>query len=191
MIANLPTGVRGRLLALGLTVLALALVWAVVVDPLLGWKTALTDAVDNRGAVARRMALTAETLPALRQQARGEGQDRAPAAALLEGTTDALAGAALQVRVRELANQAGVSLTSAEALPAEAIGVFRRIGMRVTATSAWPVLVRLLQALEQASPRMLVDDMQLQAALSLGTETTRPVSATFTVFAFRAAVAAP
>ncbi|RYJ04118.1 MAG: hypothetical protein EON47_01595 [Acetobacteraceae bacterium] len=191
MIATLPTGLRGRLLALGLTVLVLALVWAVVVDPLLGWKTALTDAVENRGAVARRMALAAETLPALRQQAQGEGQDRAPAAALLEGNTDALAGAALQVRVRELANQAGVSLASAEALPAEAIGVFRRIGMRVTAAGAWPVLVRLLQALEQASPRMLVDDMQLQAALSLGTETTRPVNATFTVFAFRAAVAAP
>lgn len=189
MIATLPTGSRGRLLALGLTLFVVALAWAVVVDPLLGWQTALTEAVDNRGAIARRMALAAETLPALRLQAQGES--RAPAAALLEGNTDALAGAALQVRVRELANQAGVSLASAETLPAEATGTFRRIGMRVTAAGAWPVLVRLLQALEQANPRMLVDDMQLQSALSLATETTRPLNATFTVFSFRTGVAAP
>lgn len=187
MSASLPTGPRGRLLAVGVTLLALALVWAAVVDPLLGWHASLREAVANRGAVAARMVAVADRLPELRRQAQAETGGAPAAAALLEGSTDALAGAALQVRVRELASQSGASLASVESLPAEAAGAYRRIGVRITATDTWPVLVRLLQALDEASPRMLVDDLNLQAALSLaGATTTRPLSTTLTVFAFRA-----
>ena len=182
----LPTGPRGSLLAAGVTLLALALVWAAALDPLLGWRSALSEATANRGAVAARMAGVVETLPELRRQAQAETGGVPAAAALLEGSTDALAGAALQVRVRELATRLGVSLASVETLPAEGAGAFRRIGVRIAATEAWPILVGLLQAIEEASPRMLVDELQLQAALSItGATATRPLSATLTVFAFR------
>lgn len=195
MISALPTGARGRWLALGITMLAAALIWSAVIGPLVAWQASLITAGENRGAIARRMAALVETLPELRRQAgapesqgRGGGLGGQPdLAALLDGRTDALAGAALQVRLRELASQTGVSLASAETLPAEAVGGFRRISVRIAATGAWPVLVRLLEALDQASPRMLVDDVQLQSALSLGTETTRPLTVTLTVLAFRPA----
>ncbi len=191
MVVALPTGPRGRLLALGIALLLAAAVWAVLVDPLLGWHARLVGAVENRGAVARRMAAVAETLPELRRQA-AAGAEQPVAAALLEGATDALAGAALQVRVRELAAQAEASLTSSETLPAEAAGGFRRIGVRVSVTGTWPVLVRLLREVGQASPGMLVDDVQMQAAPSLVSGAARPLAVTLTVLAFRAAdLAAP
>lgn len=161
-------------------------VWAAVVEPLLDWHARLASAALNRGAVAERMAAVADTLPELRHQA-AAGAGQPITTTLLEGATDALAGAALQVRVRELATQAGASLTSSETLPAEAAGAFRRIGVRVAVTGAWPVLVRLLRDLEQASPGMLVDDLQVQAAASLATVAARPLIATLTVLAFRAA----
>lgn len=186
MMATLPEGPRGRLLALGLTLLLIVAAWLVVAEPLLAWHGQLTQDVANRGTVRQRMAAIAESLPELRRQMATGGA--APAAtALLEGTTDALAGAALQARVRELATLSEVSLTSVETLAAEASGSYRRIGVRISTTCSWPLLIRLLQELEQAGPAMLVDDVQLQAALSLAGAVTRPLTVTLTVLAFRAA----
>lgn len=185
MIAALPDGPRGRLLALGLTLLLIVAAWLAVAEPLLAWHRQVTQDVANRGAVRQRMAAIGESLPELRRQMATGGT--APVAmALLEGTTDALAGAALQARVRELATVSEVSLTSVETLAAETNGSYRRIGVRISTTCSWPLLIRLLQELEQAAPVMLVDDVQLQAAVSVAGTVTRPLTVTLTVLAFRA-----
>ena len=189
--SGLPTGRRGQMLALGLTALLLAAFWIAVAQPLLGWHAALGEAVRNRGAVARRMAVVAQELPELRRQAAAMAPTGTNSEALLDGATDALASAGLQVRVRDLASQAGISLASTETLPAEAAGGFRRIGVRIAATEPWPKVMALLQALDQANPRMLVDDLQLQSAPSLVGTTTYPLNLTLTVFAFRAATTPP
>lgn len=189
MSGTLPSGVRGRLLALGVGLLLLALGWVAVAEPLIGWHASLAQAVENRGAVARRMQVVAASLPAQRRQAETAAADTQVTSSLLEGDTDALAGAALQARLRELASGAQVSLTSAESLPAEAVGGLRRIGVRVSATAEWPVLIGLLQALDRATPRMLVDDLQLQKTVVVSGSVARPLGVTLTVLAFRAAEA--
>lgn len=187
MSAALPTGRRGQIVALGVTVLMAMVVWLGVLQPLLTWHDNLTQAADNREAVLQRMTALVETLPELRRQAEAEAE--APTtASLLAGASDALAGAALQTRVRELAAQSDASLTSTETLPAEAAGGFRRIAVRISTSVVWPVLVRLLDGLSQASPRMLVDDVQLRAGVAaVGGDATVPLTVTLTVFAFRAA----
>lgn len=187
MSAGLPMGRRGRVVALGVTAFMALVLWLGVLQPLLVWHGDLTQAALNRGAVLQRMAGLLETLPDLRRQAEAAGEAPA-AAALLAGATDALAGAALQTRVRELAAQFEASLTSTETLPAEAAGGFRRIAVRFSTTVAWPVLVRLLDGLGQASPRMLVDDVQLRAGTTVvGGSGIVPLNVTLTVFAFRSA----
>lgn len=187
MSAGLPVGRRGQVVAVGVTVLMAMAIWLGVVQPLLAWRGDLAAAAVNRGAVLARMTGLAETLPELRRQA--EAAAAAPAAtALLGGATDALAGAALQTRLRELAAQSDASLASTETLPAEDAGGFRRIAVRVSTSVAWPVLVRLLDGLAQATPRMLVDDVQLRAGTAVvGGSPVIPLNVTLTVFAFRSA----
>ncbi len=189
MAAPLPTGPRGRLLALGLTALAAAVLWLGLIGPVLAWYAERAELAERQGALVRRMAALAESLPALRARAEAAPADPAPDA-LLADASDAVAGATLQARVQELASRASTTLASAESLPAEQLGAFRRISLRVTLTAPWPALVELLRALDAASPRMLVDDLQVQPAPAMQLAG-RPLGATLTVLAFRAAAAAP
>ncbi|HSZ93414.1 MAG TPA: type II secretion system protein GspM [Acetobacteraceae bacterium] len=180
----LPEGLRGRLLALALTVTILAVLWAGCVQPLIDWHAARSDTLEQRRALLQRMSTLATTLPELQRQASGE---HAPAAALLEGASDAIAGAALQSLVQHMTSMAGAELNSMEILPAEQRGTYRRIGLRVATAAQWPVLVELLRAVEQGSPRMLVDDLQLRAPPVALRAANTPISASFTIVAFRAA----
>nr|WP_280855587.1 type II secretion system protein GspM [Pararoseomonas indoligenes] len=184
----MPTGTRGRVLALGITVLLLAAVWLGAVAPLLDWHAARSERLAQRTALAARMAAVAETLPRLRQEAVAVGG--APPA-LLEGTSDSLAGAALQSQVQEMASRAGITLGSAELLPAEAAGRYRRLSLRLSVNGSWPALIALLQALEEGTPRMLVDELQVRDAPSIAPGAGRPVAASLTVIAFRAGGEAP
>lgn len=181
-----PTGPRGRALAMGITLVTVALAWALIAQPLIAWHAELVQAVENRSAVARRMEAVAGSLPDLRRRSE-EVASRGPTTALLEGGTDALAGAALQARLRDIATRLQLQFDSAEILSAEEAGGLRRIGVRISTITPWPVLARLLRELDAASPRLLVDDVQLQASVSLAGGVTRPLTASFTVFGFRAA----
>jgi general secretion pathway protein M len=187
---DLPTGRRGQLLALGLTLAVFGGAWAGIAAPMLDWYALRAEQVQARKAVARRMAELGETLPALRDQARWvAAPGRLAEGAVLEGASDALAAAALQGRLQEMAARAGAPLSSAEALPGEAAGAWRRIGVRVAVNAPWPAVVRLLQAIGTATPRMLVDDLQLRAPPLLLRTGARPVDASFTVLGFRAEAA--
>jgi general secretion pathway protein M len=181
-----PTGRKGRSLALGITLVMAAIIWVLIAEPLLAWHVDLRQAVENRGAVARRMEAVAESLPELRVRSE-EAAARGSAVALTEGSTDALAGAALQARLRDFAARSQLQLNSTETLAAEDAGGIRRIGVRISTIAPWPVLVRLLRELDEASPRLLVDDLQLQASVSLAAGSAGPLTASFTVLAFRAA----
>ena len=184
---DLPTGRRGQALAVGLSVAVLGGLWFGAAAPLLEQHALRSEQVQARRAVARRMAEIAETLPELRDQARRvAAPDRAVGGSVLDGASDPLAAAELQGRLQDMAGRAGAPLTSAEALPGEAAGAWRRIGVRVAVSAPWPAVVRLLQAVGTAEPRMLVDDLQLRAPPLLLRTGPRPMDASFTVIAFRA-----
>ncbi len=183
MASSLPTGRRGQLLASVLTLAVVASVWAGVVTPLVGWYTEQTQRLEQRRALAHRMADLVETLPALQAEAAGRDATGPAPSAVLAGETDAVAGAALQLLVQQMATGAGTSLSSVEVLPAEAVGSYRRIGLHVTLAAPWPALVNLLQSIEQATPPMLVDDVRLHG--STLPNVALPMDASFTVLAFR------
>jgi hypothetical protein len=88
-----------------------------------------------------------------------------------------------------MASSAGAELNSMEMLPAEQRGAYRRIGLRVAAAAQWPVLIELLRSIELGPPRMLIDDLQLRAPPVELRVANTPISAAFTVVAFRAAAA--
>lgn len=186
MTLALPTGRTGRALALGLTLVVLASLWAVAVAPLVAWYGDRADAIAQHRALARRMAELAETLPGLQRRSAAATASGPAPETLLEGGTDAIAGAALQEAVQAMAGKAGASLASVEMLPVEPDGSYRRIGLRVSLTTPWPVLIHLLQSVEQATPRMLIDDLQVHGARLLVRPDAAPLDVAFTVLAFRA-----
>ena len=187
----LPVGRPGKVLAAGLALFALVAVWAAVVGPLLDWHAERAEALARQQTLALRMANLVRTLPELRQQAEAAVTDGPSPDAVLKGATDAVAGAALQQVVQEMAARAGASLSSTEALAAEQTGEYRRIGLRIALSAPWPVLVRLLQAVERATPMMLVDDLQLRG-LRLQVAAGDPaLDASMVVVAFRAGTTLP
>jgi general secretion pathway protein M len=187
METTLPDGLRGQILATALTLTLLAALWFGLAAPLIGWYHDRAEALAQRQSLLRHMQALVETLPAL-EHVRPAGQ--ATRAALLPGATDALAAAAMQNAVQTMAAGSHVELASVETLPAEARGAYRRIGLRVSLSAPWPVLVGLLREAGQGEPGMLVDDLQLHAAAMEAplpaNAAGAPVSASFTLLAFRA-----
>ncbi len=109
--------------------------------------------------------------------------------ALLTGATDAVAAATLQGRVQDMAGSAGATLSSTEALPARQQGAYRRIALRVSLNASLPVLVRLLQSLDESTPRMLVDDLQCHTSpivIAQAHQTSPALDASMTIIGFRA-----
>jgi general secretion pathway protein M len=180
----LPDGRRGQILAIALTLAVLLALWLGVAAPLIGWYQAEAEALTQRQALLRHMQALADTLPAL-EHSPAAAKPAAPV--LLSGSTDALAAAAMQSAVQAMASRSGIELASMETLPAEPRGAYRRIGLRVSLTAPWPVVIDLLRAAGQGQPRMLVDDVQLRVSPVQGRNSAMPIGASFTLLAFRAA----
>ena len=186
----LPEGGRGRLLALGVSLLLLAAAWFGAVQPLIDSYDAGVLALRQRRELAGRMADLAGTLGALRQQAAALASAGPPTNATLGGATDAIAAASLQGLLESMTAAAGTHLTSAEALPAEQLGAYRRVSLRVSVDASWATLIALMQAIERATPRMFVDELQLHAQPTSDRVRELPLDISFTVLAFRAATSA-
>jgi general secretion pathway protein M len=183
----LPTGRNGHILAGALAVLALLVAWLVLAAPVLDWYGARSHRLlELRERAAREEGLI-QTLPTLRREAADAA--KTPTHSVLSGRTDAIAGAALQEQVQTLASAANASLTSAETLPAEQVGIYRRIGVRVELSAQLPVIVHLLQSLEEAEPSMMVDDIRLTGTPVGGLNNQLPLDGAFTVYAFRVGTA--
>ena len=184
----LPEGRRGAALALGLLAIALVVLWAGIIAPLADWYEARAHALGQQRTLAAHMVEIAATLPAMRVAMARAG--RGPAeGALLAGSSDAIAAAALQGTVEGIAHSVGADLTSIAILPGEPAGTWRRIGLRVEAQGTFAVIVGFLGAVLSGTPPMLVDDLSL-SSLVLDGPGQLPVeadsiAASFTIYAFR------
>ncbi len=174
-------------MAWALALLAALLLWFGGVAPIWSLYDARAVTLDQKQALAGRMAALAQSLPVLRKSAAsGPSGD---AQSLLEGATDAIASAGLLGRVQAMAAQAGVTLASIEALPTETPGgptSYRRISLRVSVSGPWGQMIALLRAFDQATPRMLVDDLQLRVLQGHADHDAAPLDGSLTVTALRA-----
>ncbi len=188
MIEGLPTGRRGQWLALALTLVVIGALWAGVAAPLVAWYDMRSDGIAQRGLLTERMTRLTLSIPALLAEAgAARNHQSAVRSDLLPASSDAVAAAALQQNLQNKAKDVAVPLSSIETLLVEPRGKYRRIALRVTLSAAWPQLLHLLQALEQGTPRILIDDLQLSASPVLSRPDGVPVNATFTIMAFRMA----
>ncbi len=191
---QLPEGRQGRILALLLALLALALLWLALLQPLLDWYGDRGEVLRQRQALAARMSLLVRRLPALRAQAQATALAGQPGAGILIDGSDAVASAAIQEKVSAMAAASGLSLSSTETLSAVRAGAYRRVAVRVSLEAPFPLVVRLLRSIETARPSLLVDDLQIHGTRLLGQSETAPLNVAFTVLGFRrpdAAAAGP
>ena len=140
MTRALPTGRKGQLLALGLTILVLAVLLA-----------GCGHAADRLARRARRGAGAEGGIGAAdggpgrdaREACRNRPRRPRPAGRArrrsLEGDSELVASAALQELLQAMFMQAGVQLNSVETLPDDETGAYRRIRLRVSFTASWPV----------------------------------------------------
>ena len=181
--ATLPEGRRGRLLALGVTLVVLLAVWIAVVSPLISFYGARADRLAERRTVALHMEQLAAQQPALEARAASLGRQAPAKGAVVTGDSIPVATAALQSLVQDIATTVGASLASVESLPGETTGGSRRVGVKLTLSASWPVLVRFLEALEQSSTPMATDDLQIRGT-ELAAHSDQPTFETsFSVYA--------
>ena len=185
MTTDLPEGWWGRVLALLLTIVVIAALWAGIAQPLMTWYGGRTDELDRLRVLARHMTEIAAREPILQQNA-ARLSGGPPASAVIDSPSDALAGATLQGLVQDCAARAGARLNSVEILPAVQRGDWRRIGLRLSVTASLPALTALLQMLQQASVTMLLDDVQLHAILVRATSEAPVIDSAMTIYGFRA-----
>jgi len=182
---SLPGGKRGQALAIALTIIAAALLWLCTAAPLIGCYEARADRLVQQEQLAARMKALSQEIPALRRAVSAAGLQSGSDQILLAGGTDVIAGANLQSALQDLATQAGTSLDSAALLPAQQAGTLRRIGMQVSITATWPVLIALLEAIGTARPYMILDQISLTSVAHMDQGQEPLLQAYFSVTAFR------
>ena len=181
----LPEGRLGQLVAIAITLAAVALLWLAAIAPMIDWYEVRQASLAEQRALAAHMAALSAELPALRRQVAANVAKISGDGALLAGDSDAIAGANLQTAVQDLASSTGTSLDSAGMLPAQQAGALRRIAMQVNVTATWSALVALLAAIETAHPRMIVDGLSVTSPAQADLRQDLPVQASFSIAAFR------
>jgi general secretion pathway protein M len=182
------TGRRGQALAAGIGVLALAVAWFGIIDPVQSWFADRQELLEQRQATLHRMQTIVAMLPALRAASTAKpGQGEAPGTIMLPGASDAVAAADLQERIQKMAATAGASLTAVETLPATPAGKWHKVSLRISLNAPWPVLMELLRSIEQSSTRILIDDVHFHSGALVTHPTVMPVQASMVLYGFRPA----
>lgn len=161
----LPTGRRGRLLALSLVLLGLGGLYFLAVAPVVDLYQQRAARLEDGRMLLPRLQAAAAALPRLRAQV---AELRAAARirkVTLDGASDAIASANLQSRIEGFAGRAGVTIGSTESLPAETDDGYRRIGLRFALNGPYATLVKLLARIEAAAPPLIVDNLQVHGVL--------------------------
>jgi len=183
----LPDGQNGRMLALGILGLTLLAFYYLIVSPLEDAYAANADSLQERMRISDRYESLAEQLPDLKR-ADKLWRERSGGELLLSGTSDSLAEANLQAMLKQVVEDAGAKLTSAEFLPVKPEDSFRRIGIRMVFSGDLKLLTGVLHGIETARPHLFAGDFDVHTGGSTDEEEgdSQSLAVTLDVFGFRA-----
>jgi Type II secretion system (T2SS), protein M subtype b len=163
---RLSPGAR-RLLALALLALPASLGWAAIVSPWLGARDATAARVEQALSLEARALSVAGRGPALTAEAAALRAALADGAEAVPGASHALAGAALQRRLREAAARHGGTAQSMETLPEVRAGD-GTVGVRARLQASAEGLRDLLAEIEGGRTPMQVRALALNNAAARG-----------------------
>jgi len=161
----MPTGRRGRVLALGLVLAGLGGLYFLAVAPLLDLYADRQARLEDGRILLPRLQAAAAALPELRVRVAELRAAARTRKVTLDGASDAIASANLQSRIEGFAASVGAAIGSTESLPPETRDRYRRIGLRFALNGPYETLVKLLARLEAATPPLVVDNLQVHGVL--------------------------
>ena len=184
---ELPTGPAGRALAMAIAALGLAVFYFLAVSPFLNFYQDQAQQLAQRTEMAQRFKALARDLPDLRV-ADKKWRDQFGGELLLNGSSDAIASAAIQTMMKSTVEDAGAKLTSAEILPEKTEGDFRRVGIRVAFSGDVKLVSAVLRSLETVHPVLFAGDFDLHAGSEAADDDGGDdgLSVTLDVYGFRA-----
>lgn len=153
------------MLAVGLLLLVLGSVYFLAVAPLVELYQERAARLEDGRLLAPRLQAIAVELPALRAQLAELRAAARTRKVTLDGASDAIASANLQSRIEGYASSVGATIGSTDSLPVETLDGYRRIGLRFALSGPYETLVRLLAKLEEATPPLVVDNLQVHGVL--------------------------
>lgn len=159
----LPTGIRGRIVAVCLLLIPLILIFNLTIKPIYkAYAATGEDIVAAQSDISRYRRIIAE-LPALKAAVAQFEQEQPLAPFLLAGSNPALAAAGLQKRLQEIAGKHGVRIVSVRVQPPVPDGPLERISVQARLSSDTAGLRDILYELEAKRPYVFVDDLTITA----------------------------
>lgn len=183
--SRLPTGIVGKVLALGICVLLLATLDVILISPIIGLYDRGRDRLQERMDTIDRLTRSAQDLPRLRigyQKIHDEAQSDQ---LVFTGSNDTITLATLQSTMKALVQRGGAKLDSAELLPPEDADAFRRVGVRITFTGDLAVLTAVLRGVEEARPKLFVNGLEVRGATIPAGGETKPLSISMDIYGLR------
>ena len=139
--------------------------YLLVLVPLLNVYGDKEKILTQKRMLAAKLATAAGELPRLNQRLTQLRQASSARKIFLDGSSDAIAGANLQSHIEELANTAGIVISTTEARPPEVLGPDRKIGLRIAVSGGYESILKFLATVESGSPPLVLDNIQIHATL--------------------------
>lgn len=159
---TLPEGKWGKILAAGLLASLLVLGYLAVVRPLQHFYAERREELAEKRDRLERLERVAAELPGLRSMLTQLRNNAKQTELLLAGSSDAVASASLQSKLKDLISQVGAEMPSAESLPPTPRGEFRRVGVRVVMVGDLEMLGAVLNSIQLAHPPLFVDEIEIR-----------------------------
>lgn len=150
---------------MALLLLVLGSLYFLAVAPLVELYQQREAKIEDGRMLLPRLRAVAAGLPALRARLTDLRAAARIRKVTLEGASDAIASANLQSRIEGFASSVGATIGSTESLPADTLDGYRRIGLRFALSGPYETLVRLLAELAEATPPLVVDNLQVHGVL--------------------------
>jgi Type II secretion system (T2SS), protein M subtype b len=160
-IAELPTGLAGRALALGLPAVLLVAFLLGVVMPLADYWRRLEDEYLRLESTARDSERLIARKDEIAAQIKGLQAELNDAVGYLPQAEPAMAAAQVQGSVAELAERSSAVVRSTQTLPTTAADGFTSIGFQLSVSGSMLAVRDLLYAIEAGRPRLVIDRLTI------------------------------
>ena len=166
-----------QIVALGLALLCVAVLWRFAVDPLRGSLSDLEREISEAEQALTVHRRVIDTEMPLRERLDGLQGKASSATQILSGGSAELAAAELQRRVLETVESQGGTVETTEILPSQATEFFRKVSVRITLTTDLATLQGMIYALETAHPLLFIGSLDVRRRNPGTTRTIRVAAA--------------
>jgi hypothetical protein len=167
---ELPTGVRGRLVALSLPAILLLVLLLGVVMPLVDYWRGVEAEHAQLSNKARAYERLASRKDAITTQVQVLEDELTQAVDYLPQAEPAMAAAQVQADLGQLAERLGAVVRSTLTLPAKAEDGFTAVGFQLNVTGSMRSIRDILYEIETGHPRLVIDRLTMTPAQESGAD---------------------